>query len=382
VSNNGISQNGSSNNGGVDRAYWLAWAQVRGLGPLLLQRLEEHCGSLAAAWAAPIAELQAIDGFGPNKIAAIRETRTRLDPWQFLDFHSQKNPRFWTPADPEYPALLREIPRFPPVLYVRGRGVAFGPEAWQKTVAIVGTRQPSDYGRRWTRRLSQILAEHGFTIVSGLAAGVDAEAHQSCLQVGGATVGVLGTGVDVVYPERNRSIYEKILTTGWVMSEYPAQTQPNKTHFPQRNRIIAGLCRATLVMEGSMKSGALITADLANEFGREVYALPGSLDNPQSIGCLKLIRDGAQMIFDLEQLLEDLGALPQMDCAPPALQPIPAGLDPDLAQVIQILGPEPLPLDYIVVQTGLPTATVSSALLQLELMALIVQVPGMRYQRC
>ncbi|MEB3273829.1 MAG: DNA-processing protein DprA [Prochlorothrix sp.] len=365
-----------------DRAYWLAWAQVRGIGPLLLQRLLEHYGTLRAAWDAPIADLQTIDGFGPGKIAAIQETRPQLDPHEFLEFHSQHNPRFWTPADPEYPALLREIPRYPAVLYVRGRGTAFGTDAWQKTVAIVGTRQPSDYGCRWTRRISQVLTEHGFTIVSGMAAGVDAEAHHSCLQAGGATVGVLGTGVDLVYPERNRRIYEKILATGWVMSEYPAQTRPDKTHFPQRNRIIAGLCRATLVMEGSQRSGALITANLANEFGREVYALPGSLDNPQSVGCLRLIRDGAQMILDLEALLEALGTLPQMDCAPPSLQPIPDTLEPELTQVIQVLGTDPLPLDYIVAQTGLDTATISSALLQLELMALIVQVPGMRYQRC
>ncbi|KKJ00371.1 DNA-processing protein DprA [Prochlorothrix hollandica] len=365
-----------------DRAYWVAWTQINGVGSLLLQRVRDHFGSLEAAWMAPGDEFRAIEGFGNTKIETLCHQRQHLDPLEFLHRHSQQNPRFWTPADVEYPPLLKEMPHYPPVLYLRGRGTAFDAQAWARTVAIVGTRQPSDYGRRWTRRLSQVLTDHGFTIVSGMAAGVDAEAHHSCLQAGGATVGVLGTGVDLVYPESNRSIYEQILRTGWVMSEYPARTGPDRSHFPQRNRIIAGLCRAILVMEGSERSGALITAKIANELGREVYALPGSLDNPQAMGCIWLLSQGAQLLWQPEQLLEALGTLPHLDCSPPTLQPIPPNLEPELAQVIQILGTDPLPFDHVVAQTGLATAIVSSALLQLELMALVTQVPGMRYQRC
>lgn len=366
-----------------ERAYWLAWSRIPRVGPVLLQRFQQHFGSLERAWQALPLELAQVEGVGPNSLAIIDRERSRFHPEQLLAEHERDNPHFWTPADPDYPRLLLEIPNFPPLLYYRGEVQSWENQGIAPAIGIVGTRDPSDYGRRWTRRITTALVDRGFTIVSGLADGIDTEAHRACLERGGRTIAVMGTGVDVVYPHRNRGLYQQILETGLILSEYPKGTQPDRVHFPQRNRIIAGLCRAVLVMEAPRKSGALITAQLANEFNRDVYILPGSLDNPRSRGCLELLSQGAHAILDEEHLLELLGALPALDypTTPSVIAP-PPDLDPQLAQVLGLLSLEALPLDLIVEQSHLPAPIVSGALLQLELMALVTQLPGMRYQRC
>lgn len=367
----------------VERAYWLAWSQITGIGPILLQRLQQHFGTLAAAWHAPASELQQVEGFGIQTIAAVNAGRSQLHPEQLLLEHQKQNAHFWTPADADYPRLLLETPSLPPVLYYRGT-VDLTENLGQKPlVSIVGTRNPSEYGKRWTRQISVALARSGFTVVSGLADGIDTEAHRGCLAAGGRTIAVLGTGVDVVYPPRNRDLYQQILNQGLVVSEYPAKTPPDRVHFPRRNRIIAGLSRAVLVLEAPMRSGALITAHFANEFCRDVYVLPGSLDNSKSLGCLELLNKGATVILGEDQLLEMLGTMPQIDAAKslPAAQPLPA-LEPELQQVFEAIAAESMPFDLIVQQTGYSASRVSSALLQLELVGLVSQLPGMRYQRC
>jgi len=376
-----------------ERAYWFTWSRIPRVGPVLLQRLQQHFGSLERAWQALPLELAQVDGIGTTGLELIERHRSRLNPTETLAQHEQANPHFWTPADPDYPRLLLEIPNFPVTLYYRGEVQSWENQGIAPSIGIVGTRDPSDYGRRWTRRLTTALVDRGFTIVSGLADGIDTEAHRACVERGGRTIAVMGTGVDVVYPQRNRDLYQQIVQTGLILSEYPKGTQPDRVHFPQRNRIIAGLCRATLVMEAPKKSGALITAQLANDYNREVYILPGSLDNPRSRGCLELLGQGAQAILDEEHLLELLGAIPTLD-QPNADRPDlassrpssptlpPPNLDPQLAQVLEILKEEALPLDFIVDKSQLPAPIVSGALLQLELMALVTQLPGMRYQRC
>ena len=370
-----------------ERAYWLAWSQVERVGPVLLKRLQQHFGRLADAWKASAAQLQQVEGFGYQMAGAVTAARSQINPEQFLEEHSVKNPYFWTPADADYPRLLLEIPSPPPVLYYRGLVQPQENLGLQPMVGIVGTREPSEYGKRWTRKISVALAKHGFTVVSGMAAGIDTEAHLGCLAVGGRTIAVFGTGVDIIYPPRNQPLYEKIRAQGLVVSEYPTGTKPNRIHFPQRNRIIAGLCRAVLVMEAPTKSGALITADFANDFCRDVYVLPGSLDNPQSVGCLGLLSRGAHVILSEGHLLEMLGAIPQLDSAvqlPLFAQeqptPVPQ-LEPELAKVWQVLASEPTPFDLIVQQAGMGAGAVSSALLQLELMGLVSQLPGMQYRR-
>jgi DNA processing protein len=265
-------------------------------------------------------------------------------------------------------------------------------------VGIVGTRHPTEHGLRWTSLISATLAKSGFTVISGMAAGIDGEAHQACLEAGGRTIAVLGTGVDIIYPAHHRQLYEQIQQQGLILSEYPAGTRADRRNFPPRNRIIAGLSRAVLVMEAPHKSGSLITARFANEFGRDIYALPNSPENQQAEGCLRLLRDGAEIIIEIGELLTMLGAIPELDAANqqlslfanPSLSPPPSQakisqileLEPDLDQVWQVTKTEATPFDAIVQDSGLEASTVSVALLQLELMGLVSQLPGMRYQRC
>lgn len=371
-----------------ERAFWLAWSQIHGIGPILIKRLHRHFSSLAAAWEASPKALQAVEGFGLQLSESAIAARRQIQPEDLLQQHQQKNPRFWTPADPDYPRLLLEIPDPPPVLYYRGNVVAQENSGGLPTVAIVGTRSPSEYGKRWTRRLSTALAKNGFIIISGLAEGIDTEAHRSCLEAGGRTLAVLGTGLDIVYPWSNRSLYKQVIEQGLALSEYPAGTQADRAHFPRRNRIVAGLSRAVLVLEAPERSGALITVHLANDYGRDVYVLPGSLDNPRAIGCLHLLNTGAQVILGEDHLLELLGAMPQLSL--PLDQPanLPGNLPPELTQILQGMTElnqthtvEAVSFDLLVQTTGLTASALSSSLLQLELMGLVTQQPGMRYQR-
>ncbi|MBD3883124.1 DNA-protecting protein DprA [Phormidium tenue FACHB-886] len=379
-----------------DRAFWLAWSQVAGVGSILIRRLHEHFGTLERAWVASPEELQTVDGFGFQTAGAVAIARRSIDPIPLLQQHERENPYFWTPADADYPHLLLEMPDPPAVLYYQGEVNLLENQGIISAIAIVGTRSPSDYGRRWTRKLSAALAQAGFLVVSGLANGIDTEAHDSCLKAGGRTVAVMATGTDIIYPHLNRSLAKRIAQQGLLLSEYPAQTQPDRTNFPRRNRIIAGLCRATLVLEAPQKSGALITARLANEYGRDVYVLPGSLDNSRCQGCLELLNQGAQVILGEDHLLDLLSHLPRFQLQPPigstqqlslldsgvseAIAPAPV-LSPDLQQVFQTISLEPIAIDLIVQRAGLAPGLVLSALTQLELMGLVSQLPGSRYQR-
>ncbi|MEG4281183.1 DNA-processing protein DprA [Microcoleus sp. MON1_C1] len=380
-----------------ERAYWLAWSQINGIGPILLQRLQQNFNSLAEAWTAKSVDLMRIEGFGKQIIETIVQERTQLNPEEFIEKHLIKNPYFWTPADPDYPRLLLEIPNPPPVLYYRGLVDVKENHGITPTVAMVGTRSPSEYGRRWARKISTALASNGFTVVSGLAAGIDTEAHTGCLEAGGRTFAVVGTGVDIVYPKQNERLCDRILQQGLVISEYPAGTQPNKTNFPRRNRIIAGLSRATIVIEAPHKSGALITAYQANDFCRDVYVLTGRLDDERSFGCLELLSKGAHPILpnsdrmlSEDRLLEMLGAMPKLDRAEqlslfppnPTVEKQGPPLEPELAKVLSAIESGPISFDTIVEAAGLEAGRVSSILLQLELLGLVSQLPGMRYQRC
>lgn len=374
-----------------ERAYWLAWSQIERIGPTLLKRLYQHFGSLSAAWEAPEGALVEVEGLGDKSVGSIPYLRSQIDPERLLAEHLRANPQFWTPSDPDYPRLLWEIPSPPPLLYYQGKVDRLENEGKIFAIAIVGTRYPTDHGQRWTQRLAQALSQRGFTIVSGMAAGIDAVAHQAALRAGGRTLAVLGTGIDHIYPPNHRTLYENIQQQGLLLSEYPAGTLPNRVNFPARNRIIAGLTRATLVLEAPEKSGALITARYANDFNRDVYTLPNSPDIPQAKGCLRLLTQGATPILDSEELLEQLGAIPQLDVANTdhsqqlslldVLSPPPPDLAPEWTAILQVLSLDPLPFDSIVQATGQGTGEVSSVLLQLELQGLVTQLPGLRYQR-
>lgn len=374
-----------------ERAAWLAWAQIAGIGPVSLQRLHERFGSLSTAWAAPLDQLESVNGIGPSVLGAIATRRPQLNPETFLTAHLQTNPTFWTPADADYPRLLKEIPDPPAVLYYRGNPALLDAQGHNPVVAIVGTRDPSDYAQRWTRKLAIVLAKHDITVMSGMAEGIDTQAHLGCLEAQGQTIAVLGTGTDIAYPPRNRELHQQILSKGLVISEYPAGTQPNRSHFPRRNRIIAALSRATLVMEAPLRSGALITAYMANDYGRDVYVLPGTLDNPRAAGCLGLMTKGAQLILGEGHLLELLGTIPTLDpIAIPSKPPVSTkaaapALSADLHKIWTLLqslcegSGQTVSFDRLVQAAAQPTHEVSSALLQLELMGLVTQLPGMRY---
>ncbi|HIK52094.1 MAG TPA: DNA-protecting protein DprA [Oscillatoriales cyanobacterium M59_W2019_021] len=370
-----------------ERSFWVAWSQIRGVGSVLLRRLQQHFGTLAAAWEATPEELARVEGLGDRKVEGIVSGRSQLDLDRFLEKHQQKNPHFWTPADAEYPPTLLAIPNPPAVLYYLGN--ADFCREWETVphIAIVGTRNATEYGKRWTRRLSSVLTQRGFTIVSGMAAGIDRSAHLACLDAGGKTIAVFGTGVDVVYPSSNRSLYETILDRGLILSEYPAGTSPHRSHFPQRNRIVAGLSRAVIVTEAPKGSGALITADFARDFDRQIDVLPSSLDNPNAIGSLELLNKGAKAILGEEQLLQLLSEFPltgqvsKVIYSPPVTVPQPS-LEPELDRVFQIISIEPISFDSIVAKVGSDAGSISAILIQLELLGLIAQLPGMFYRRC
>ncbi len=295
--------------------------------------------------------------------------------------------------DPDYPALLRHIANPPMALFVDG-----DPDAlWHPGVAVVGSRAATAGGRDHTRAFASSLACAGLSIVSGMAAGVDAIAHEGALaQHDGITVAVVGTGVDVAYPERHQGLRDRIAERGAVVSEYLPGTAPVAAHFPARNRIIAGLALGTLVVEAAMRSGALITARLAAEAGREVFALPGSLHNPLARGCHHLIRQGATLAQEPAQVIEGLGqlsgelasALRERLAAPTELPgkattsagPGPARSDPDYQRLWQALGHDPTPMDSLVQRTGLTAAALSSMLLIMELEGDVVTEHG-RYTR-
>ncbi len=284
-------------------------------------------------------------------------------------------------GDPAYPAPLLHSPDPPLLLYLQGDAALLS----SPCLAIVGSRHPSAQGRDNAHHFAKDLAARGWTIVSGLAAGVDGAAHEGALAADGRTIAVVGTGIDRIYPPRHRALAHRIADSGLLVSELCLGTPPLAANFPQRNRIIAGLSRGTLVVEAALRSGSLITARLASEAGREVLAIPGSILAPQSAGCHVLIRQGAALVDSPAQVAEELGPLPLP--APPA-QPTAAGTfttpatpaEPDDA-VLAALGHDPQSLDTLIDRCGWPAHSLSAHLLNLELEGRVARLPGGLYQR-
>ena len=382
-----------------EKIYWLAWSHIKGLGATSIKKIYENFGSLQKAWEISAQELLTVDGIGHKLCQTIQDQRNKIDPEKLFEQHIAKNPLFWTPNDALYPSLLLEIPSYPCALYYKGQVKESENKGISPLIGIVGTRKPTEHGRRWTYKISKALAQKGFTVVSGLAEGIDAVAHQGCLDGGGRTIAVLGNGLDRVYPASNSALMAKIEQKGLIITEYAYGSRPERGNFPARNRIVAGMCRAILVMEAPEKSGALITAHYATEFNRDVYTLPNTPDNLQARGCLRLIHKGAEVIVTEDELLSSLGVIPELDQSPQlslfpianTLEPsnkfsLPTkiqapeiNLEPPLSIVYSAIAIEPTPLDRIVQKSGLSTGEVSGILLQLELDGLITQLPGMMY---
>lgn len=352
-----------------ERAFALAFLAIEGIGSTRLRRLHAHFESLEQAWHAAPQELATLAGLGHDLAQAIAAQRPTIDPEAELRRLESSDTRIIPWWDPEFPPLLKEIHDPPAVLFWRGSWPAM-----ERAVAIVGTRGCSGYGGRMARMIARDLSRQGVLIVSGLAAGIDAAAHQGALEAG-ETLAVMATGLDHIYPASNIPLARQILTHGALISEYPLGTEPTPGQFPARNRIISGLCLATIVVEARERSGSLITADQALEQNREVMAVPGPIDSPNSAGCHRLIQQGAKLITCAQDVLEELGWEGSRIPSPPP------DLSPDEANVLAAVETQPTPLDRIAQKSGLPPQIVNSVLLTLELKALINQFPGRRYAR-
>ncbi len=354
-----------------EKQFWVGFNLVRGIGAVRLQALIDHFGDAASAWRAAPEELR-LAGLGPKVLERLLEVRGAVDLEKLWDRITAQGIRILTWEDELYPPRLKEIEQPPPVLYVRGDLL---PED-HFAVAIVGTRKVTPYGRQITEELSAFLAANGVTVISGLARGVDAVAHAAALKAGGRSMAVLGSGVDRIYPPENRALAEQLMARGALISDYPVGTAPESSNFPPRNRIISGLSLAVVVIEAGETSGALITAEFAAEQGREVFAVPGSILAPQSKGTNKLIQNGALPLLTPQDLLQALN-LTRVGEQKAARKILPA--DEVEAQLMHALGDEPLHVDEIREQTGLPVEKVSAALVMMELKGMVRQVGGMHY---
>ena len=282
-------------------------------------------------------------------------------------------------TDPDYPPLLRQTAGAPAALYVQGRLALLA----SRQLAMVGSRSPTPAGRSTARGFAAWFARAGITVTSGLATGIDAASHEGALQAGGATVAVFGTGLDRVYPSVNRALAGRIRAHGVLVSEFPPGTAPLRKNFPQRNRIIAGLALGTLVVEATRRSGSLITARLALEAGREVFAIPGSIHSPLSGGCHQLIKAGAKLVEEAGDVTEELGfPVPKERLTgPPAQARELRELDKEYEMLLDALGFEPATIDSLVARTELPSESIASMLLILELEGRVAALPGGRYGR-
>jgi DNA processing protein len=368
---------------------WLALALTRGLGPRRIAALNDAFGSAARWIEHSDADLRAC-GLASGLIHALRNPEAdplaRCQKWLQAPEH-----HLVTLDDEIYPPLLRQIADPPPVLFVVGNpDVLVTPQ-----IAIVGSRSATPGGIDHARSFAATLARAGFTITSGLAAGVDGCAHQGCLDTGGLTIAVVGTGPDQVYPARHKKLAREIIASGALVSIFPPGTEVRPGNFPARNRVISGMSLGTLVIEAGVRSGSLITARLATEQGREVFAIPGSVHNPQARGCHLLIRQGAKLVETADEIIEELAplagelagvlqqllALPDHDGLDKSTRPPHIDNDPEYDRLIEAIGFEPTPVDEIIRRSELTTAAVSSMLLIMELDGRVIAHPGGRYSR-
>ncbi len=354
-----------------DLRYWVGFNIVRGIGPVRLRALLDYFGDVERAWRASPGELRRA-GLDSRSLKNLLRVRGQRDLDRELERIRAAGARVLTWESAHYPRLLREIHDPPPVLYVKG--ALTEEDAW--AIAVVGTRRASVYGREVTRQLTSALARSGITIVSGLARGIDSEAHRAALEAGGRTVAVLGCGIDRVYPPEHRKLAQQIVAHGALISDYPVGTPPEGRNFPPRNRIISGLSLGVLVTDAGARSGALITTDFAAEQGRDVFAVPGSVLARGSVGTNALIQDGAKVVLKPEDVLEELN-LTMVAEQSEARQVLPA--DETEAALLDHLSAEPTHVDELQQQLELPIAQVTSTLALMELKGMVRQAGGMKY---
>ncbi len=360
--------------------HWLLLWRAPGVGAKLFHRLLKHFDTPERVFEADREELRSVGVSRPDTLQSL------LDPEEEavmpdLEWLEQPGSHLLTFHSENYPPLLRQLPDPPPLLFIKGDPTLLG----TPQLAIVGSRSPSPGGAETAFEFARHLSACGLTITSGLALGIDAAAHRGALQGQGSTIAVMGTGLDRVYPATHRELAHEIAECGALVSELPIGTLPAKANFPRRNRIIAGLSLGTLVVEAAIHSGSLITARLAGEQGKEVFAIPGSIHNPLARGCHRLIREGAKLVETGEDILEELaGVIPSaIENGHAAEQPAatPVELDREYTRLLEIMGHDPVTVDTLVDRSGLTTEEVSSMLLVLELQDHVASMPGGLYSR-
>ena len=362
------------------RAAYVALALTPGIGPSRLHAILQVCHTATGAFSAPFEFLRAIPGLGAAAASTIAAGGVSTGV-RALEDTERLGARVVIADDPEYPELLRHIPEAPPVLFALGDLTLLERPA----VAIVGSRDHTEYGWEVTRALAWGVASAGLVVVSGMARGLDGVAHTAALDSGGATIGVLGNGLGVIYPTANRALYRRVAAGGLLLTEFPPGERPTAGSFPRRNRLISGLARVTVVVEAAEGSGALITAGTALDQGRDVMVVPGNITSPSSVGANRLIRDGAEPLLSSDDLLahypEAIRPPEGFADPPPASKPLPEGLGEVSRAVADLLGTEPVGLDDLVGRSGRPPQELLAVLCALEIAGVVEQRPGRVFMR-
>ncbi len=354
-----------------DIKYWVGFSLIPGIGRVKITQLENYFGNLGNAWQAAPVELKH-SGLDNGSIRAITSCRPKISLEAEMEKLDRYGVKVFTWHNPDYPSRLKEIYDYPPILYVRG--CLLPEDEW--CLAVVGTRRATVYGRQVTEEIVADLARSKITIVSGLAKGIDSVAHHSALEAGGRSIAVFACGLDIVYPGENANLARSIIQQGALISEYPLGTRPKAENFPRRNRIMSGLSLGVLIVEAGETSGAMITAHLALEQNREVFAIPGSILSTASRGTNHLIQEGAKLVRDYADILEELN-LTAVAHQIEMKEVIPSSDTESL--LLKQLCAEPTHIDEVCRSSGLPISTVSSTLAMMELKGLVKQVGTMNY---
>jgi DNA processing protein len=359
---------------------WVALYMISGIGNRAFKNLLERFGQPKAVFETAYKDLVSVEGVRKEVARRIVNREFIADPEVEMRNLEKCNARLIRYIDAAYPIFLKEISSSPMLLYIRGKDIPLT----QTFIAVVGSRNPTHYGIRAAERISMDLATLGVGVVSGLARGIDSAAHRGCLMGKGFTVGVMGTGIDRVYPSSNRRLAEQIMESGAVISEFPTGSPPEPRNFPIRNRIISGLARGVLVVEATKKSGSLITASMALEQGREVFAVPGSIDSFKSTGSHFLIKQGAKLVENADDILDEFGFNDALIGGNRALKNTRDG-GPDLIQsekaIYELIGDYPMHIDEIVRLGEMDTGEALGVLLQMELKGIVKQLPGKMFVR-
>jgi DNA processing protein len=351
--------------------YWVGFNILPGIGRVKFSQLEAHFGNLEKAWKAGPADLRQA-GLDANTIRAIENWRPKVDLDSEMERLNKSGVQALTFHDAKYPSRLKEIYDYPPLIYVKGELIS----ADDYCLSVVGTRRATLYGKQVAQEITADLARNNITVVSGLARGIDTIAHRAALEAGGRTLAIYACGLDTVYPAENASLAKSIIDQGALISEYPLGAKPRPDNFPRRNRIMSGMSLGVLVIEADEASGAIITAHMAIEQNREVFAIPGSILSPMSRGANRLIQEGAKLVRNCTDILEELNltaSVYQLEMK----EIVPSSETETL--LLKQLSAEPVHIDHVCQASGLPTSTVSSTLAMMELKGKVRQISAMNY---